>query len=253
MATLEKTKKKDKRGYIPVAIGLALIIIAVVILAYYLEINEFSAEGYLNRFYFWYVQAPLISVCLIAGAFSAVIGIAIIRQIKSKVFYCLIAVGFTLIAIVTYILLVYWVHWYINIIDFWNLSVPVQDIVPPDVSPQFLISLVVFNMQVTLLGYLLIGSFLIVLGIIWGIGIGRRLASVSLAGGTSILFFGLSNLWVNFESNNYLLPDWYSDLKMSWNSLISSSLIIGALFAILGAIPLLLMLRHRKTSQVKKV
>ena len=85
MTTSETVKtEKDKRGYIPVAVGLALIIIALAILAYYVEINEFSAEGYPSRFYFWYVQAPLISVCLIVGAISVVSGIAIIRRITSK-------------------------------------------------------------------------------------------------------------------------------------------------------------------------
>jgi hypothetical protein len=117
-------------------------------------------------------------------------------------------------------------------------------------SPPFLISFVIFNFEVTLFAYLLIGSFLIVLGIILGLRVRGKLGYVSLAGGLSILLFGLSILIVNFESNNYLLPDWYSDLKMSWNILISSSLIIGALFAILGAISLLLMLRHRKTTNL---
>jgi len=86
---------------------------------------------------------------------------------------------------------------------------------------------------------------------------GAIISSAALINLSAMIYFIIhtNNLYRNYtsETDESLIPTQYNSYNQSYkirNILISSSLIIGALFAILGAISLLLMLRHRKTTNL---
>ena len=205
---------RNKWGYAPIAGGLALILLGVVALVIQLVVNSdlFTGISYLDRFNFWYFWAPIISYSLIAGAFLAVIGIAILTGIRNKLSYASIACGFILILIEAYTLLTNWVESNINIIGFDNFS----------------------SFSASFFSYLIAGVFLMVLGIIVGLRVRNRLAYVSITGGLAILLIGVPTLMVNLAAINFFINLY--NLRESWGPIISYSLIVGAFFVVVGTV-----------------
>jgi hypothetical protein len=72
---------RNKWGNVSVAEGFFLILIAVVILTLELQTNN---SNYLNYTVFYKFLVPIISFCLIAGAFFVVIGVVYLRKIRNK-------------------------------------------------------------------------------------------------------------------------------------------------------------------------
>jgi len=201
---------RNKWGYAPIVAGFFLFAFGVVALTIQLIVNSdlFTGVSYLDRFNFWYFWAPIISYSLIAGALFVVVGIAILKGIRNPLSYASIAGGFILIIIDAYTLFINFINPHINAIGFSNLD------------------------SVSFFSYLMAGAFFIILGIIVGLRVTGKIGYVSITGGLAFLLLGVSILMVNLESHTS--PNWYINLRYSWASVISYSLIAGALFVAVG-------------------
>lgn len=218
---------RNKWGYAPIAGGLASILIAVVVLNLELETNN---SNYLNYSVFYKFWVPIISFCLIAGAFFVVIGVVYLRKIRNKWSYSSITGGFTLIAIEAY-----------------KLAATLEG-----THEQFGIGWSDFQ-QYWALGFfsvLMAGLFLIVLGIILGLRIRNKPGYVTIAGGLAIMLVGASILAANLATSlNYYPPNYYFSLQVAWNTTISFFLIIGAIFVVVGTVYLM---RARNRSRLSE-
>jgi hypothetical protein len=208
---------RNKWGYAPIAGGLASILIAAVILNLELETNS---SNYLNYTVFYKFWVPIISFCLIAGAFFVVIGVVYLREIRSKWSYASIGAGFTLIAIEAYRLAFtlegtyeqFGIGWS-NFQQYWALD---------------------------FFSVMMAGAFLIVLGIILGLRVRNKLSYVTITDGLAIMLVGASILASNLATSlNYYPPNYYFSLQVAWNTTISFFLIIGAFFVVVGTVYLM--------------
>lgn len=214
--------KLEINGVMPLAAGLALVLLGVVTLTVQLIINGdlFSFTNYADRFNFWNYWAPIISYSLIVGAFLEVIGIAIFKGIRNIFSYASITGGFILLLIDVYTLFVNWVKPNINVIGYDNFS----------------------SFSLSFFSYLMAGAFFMVLGIIVGLRVKGKLCYVSISGGLALVLIGVSILLVNL--GDHTSQDWYLNLRLSWEPVISYSLIAGALFVAVGT-AYLTMVRNR--------
>jgi hypothetical protein len=144
------------------------------------------------------------------GAFLAVVGIAIFIGIRNILSYTSITGGFILILIDVYTLFINWVKPNINIIGYDNFS----------------------SFSLSFFSYLMAGAFFMILGIIVGLRVKGKLGYVSLTGGLALILIGVSILMVNL--GDHTSPNWYLNLRLSWEPVISYSLIAGALFVSVG-------------------
>jgi hypothetical protein len=208
---------RNKWGYAPIAGGLASILIAVVILNLELETNN---SNYLNYTVFYKFWVPIISFCLIAGAFFVVMGVAYLREIRNRWSYASITAGFSLIAIEAY-----------------RLAATLEG-----TYEQFGIGWSDFQQYWALdfFSVLMTGAFLIVLGIILGLKVRNKLGDVTITGGLAMMLVGASILAANLATSlNYYPPNYYFSLQVAWNATISFFLIIGALIVVVGTVYLM--------------
>ncbi len=196
---------RNKWGYAPIAVGLALIFFGIIILVVSIVTNGITYE---TAHFFWHFLAPLISYSLVVGSFVTVIGLAILRKITNVFSYVSITCGFILIIIDVYTLLINSIYPYINDIGFDNLN------------------------TVSLFSYLMAGAFFMTLGIIIGLRVRGKIGYVSIAGGLALILLGVSILWFNLETHTS--SNLYLNLRLSWAPAISYSLIAGTFFAVVG-------------------
>ena len=203
---------RNKWGTVSVAEGFFLILIAVVILMLELDANN---SNYLNYTVFYKSWVPIISFCLVAGAFFVVTGVVYLRKIRNKWSYASITAGFTLIAFEAYKLAAtlegtygqHGIGWG-DFQQYWALA---------------------------FFSGLMAACFLIVLGIILGLKVKNKLGYVTITGGLAIMLVGASILAANLATSlNYYPPNYYFSLQVVWNTTISIFLITGALIVVAG-------------------
>ncbi|MGA2385326.1 MAG: hypothetical protein ABSG33_02200 [Candidatus Bathyarchaeia archaeon] len=205
---------RNKWGYLPVAEGCFLIFAAIAILMLELQTNNSNYSNYTVFYKFW---IPIISLCLIAGAFSVVIGVAYLRRIRNRWSYASITAGFSLIAIEAY-----------------KLAATLEG-----TYEQFGIGWSDFqqNWAPYFFSGLMAACFLIVLGIILGLKVRNKLGYVTITGGLAVMLVGASILAANLATSlNYYPPNYYFSLQVAWNTSISDFLIVGALIVAVGIV-----------------
>lgn len=229
----EKTKptEKDKRGYIPVATGLFLILIASFI--FLQAINNYGYTNYTVFYNFWF---PLVSFCFVAGAFSIIIGIVYLRNIRSKWSYASIIVGCSLLAIAMYELAA--------TIKSTSFSGRIVMITWGDFQQ---------HLSLDFFSGVMAACFFMVLGIILGLKVKNKIGYAIIAGGFAVLLVGITVLAANLVTSlNYHPPNYYFSLQIAWNATISYFLIIGALMIIAGIGYLIIIVRHLKPANLRK-
>ncbi len=210
----------NRLGYLPIAIGLSLIIFAALLLFLQVCLNDVlsgSSQAYAKRFDFWLFWAPIITISLIVGSLFAVLGIAILKRIKSKLSYLLITAGFVLISINAYQLFFTFIIPGINSIGLSNLD------------------------SVTFFSLLMAGLFLELLGVIFGLSVGNRLSSASLTGGFVLILMGIFFLIFDVAITLSIDPQggfgafrWFY-FWQNFHPLIPFSLIIGIVLILIAA------------------
>ncbi|MGA2680552.1 MAG: hypothetical protein ABSF44_01985 [Candidatus Bathyarchaeia archaeon] len=203
-------KKMVAIALIPIAIGFLLIIISV------LELQNTTnqvANAYWIHFYKSIV--PIISICLVAGAFLVVIGGVYLKNIRNKWSYSSITVGFSLIAV-----------------EAAELAITLKGTQGPsgigwgDFQQHWALSF---------FSVLMAACFLIVLGIILGLKTKNKLGYVMVTGGFAVMLVGASVLAANLATSlDYYPPNYYFSLQAAWNTTISYFLIIGAIIVATG-------------------
>ena len=203
---------RNKWGNVSVAEGFFLILIAVVILMLELDANN---SNYLNYTVFYKSWVPIISLCLIAGAFFVVLGVVYLRKIRNKWSYASITAGFSLIAI-----------------EAAKLAATIEG-----TYEQHGIGWGDFQKYWALAFFsgLMVACFLIVLGIILGLKVRNKLGYVAITGGLDMMLVGASVLAANLATSlDYYPPNYYFSLQVAWNATISVFLITGALIVVAG-------------------
>jgi hypothetical protein len=221
---------RNKWGYLPVAEGCFLIFAAIAILMLELQTNS---SNYLNYTVFYKFWVPIISLCLIAGAFSVVIGVVYLRKIRNRWSYASITAGFSLIAFEAY-----------------KLAATLEG-----TYEQFGIGWSDFQQYWALYFFsgLMAACFLIVLGIILGLKIKNKLGYVTITGGFAIMLVGASILAANLATSlNYYPPNYYFSLQVAWNTTISNFLIAGALIVAVGTAYLIRVRSRTPVSSAKE-
>lgn len=212
---------KNRWGYAPITAGFALIALGVIALIIQLVVNSdlFNGVSYLDRFNFWFYWAPIIFFSLITGALIVVIGVAVLRKITNVFSYVSIVCGFALIVISTQNLMSNLAQ-SINIIgwsNFWG------------------------NWAIFFLPVLIIGGFLVVLGVVLGLRIRGRWGYGSIAGGLTSVLFGAATYIIKSESGSFY-AGWQWD--NFWGTL-SPLFLIGGAFLVLAGMAYLLRIRSR--------
>ncbi len=227
-------KVRNKWGYVSSVTGFLLVFFAIATFLLELQINN---SNYLNYTAFYEFAVPIISFCLIAGAFFVVIGTVYLRNIRNKWSYASITVGFTLINIEAYKLAValigtreFGIGWS-DFQTYWALS---------------------------FFSFLMAGVFFIISGIIAGSKVRSKVGYIIIIGGATIMLLGLSILAINLATSlNYYPPDYYFSLRAAWNTTITYLLIIGALIVAFGTGYLITVRKRNQNSKelisVKKV
>jgi hypothetical protein len=171
------------------------------------------ANAYWIHFYKFLV--PIISICLVAGAFLVVIAGMYLKNIKNKWSYSSVTVGFSLIAA-----------------DAAELITTLEGAQGPigigwgDFQQHW--SLSFFSVFMA-------ACFLIVLGIILGLRTKNKLGYVIVTGGFVVMLAGASVLATNLVTNlDYYPSNYYYSLQEAWNTTISYFMIIGALTVAVG-------------------
>jgi len=206
-------------GWAPVAVGFLLILIVTALLMLELQANNSNYLNY-NVFYsFWF---PIISFCLIAGAFFVVIGVVYLRKIRNKWSYASITAGFSLISIEAY-----------------RLAATIEGTYTRIAASYGYVGIGWYNFQqywaLDFFSVLMTACFLIVLGIILGLKVRNKLGYITITGGLAIMLVGVSILATNLTTSlDYYPPNYYFSLQVAWNTTISYFLIIGALIIVVG-------------------
>jgi hypothetical protein len=213
---------KNKWGILPIALGAALIVAAVAILVIHVTINQElsgSSAAYAQRFDFWFSWAPTVTFLLNAGALITVLGFLALRRVTSKFSYALVAVGFLLISLDSYYLVINWVRGFINIIGWENF----------------------YSISAYFFSLLTAGIFLVACGIILGFHARNKWGATLLTGGLTLCFQGLWLLVLDVIITIDIDPvfglrdfRWYF-FWQNFQPLIPFSLIIGGLLVFLGA------------------
>lgn len=213
---------RNKFGYIPMAVGFILIAVGVEMLVTHVVLNiEHDPNWYL-----WFYWAPVVTTLLIAGAISTIAGLMVYIKIEDIESYAVVAGGFLLIIIDSYLLIGVWVRKFdIFTIDYFYASQ----------------ALGFFSGLVT-------GIFIVVLGIMIGLRVRSRWRIISIAGGSALLFLAFCLIVLNVLATIAIDPvlglsnfRWYFFWE-NFTPVIPLSLVIGVVLVVLGV----LLMRKRK-------
>lgn len=96
---------RSRWGYVPIVVGLVMIAYGISLLYTHVVVNNELARP---NWYFWYYWALVITFLLVTGSLTTVVGVLISRRVTNIFSIALVAGGFLIISLHSYLLLVDW-------------------------------------------------------------------------------------------------------------------------------------------------
>ena len=221
---------RSRWGYVPIVVGLVMIAYGISLLYTHVVVNNELARP---NWYFWYYWSLVITFLLVTGSLTTVVGVLISRRVTNIFSIALVAGGFLIISLHSYLLLVDWARPMVNSMSLSNF-----------------LGWQGSGIAVGFFSWLMAGAFLVVFGIILGLNAKNRWVMMLVAGGSVLVLLSISleTIIAYDPMEGFDVFRWLAFFDNYYYPIIPFSLIIGVFLIVLGI--LLVWYQRRETAKI---